>query len=65
MGGSGSNNGMIFTRGSLHDFNAWEKMGNKNWSYESVLPYFKKSENMTNPVLAVNGKFSYYYYTLF
>lgn len=61
MGGSGSHNAMVFTRGSPHDFNAWEQMGNANWSYDSVLPYFKKSEKMMNPVLAANGKFSYCY----
>ena len=57
MGGSGSHNGAVYTRGSPHDFNAWETMGNKNWSYASVLPYFRKSENMTNHALVGNGKF--------
>lgn len=57
MGGSGSHGALAYTRGSRHDFNAWETMGNSNWSYDAVLPYFKKSEQVLNPVLAANGKF--------
>ena len=59
MGGSGSHNNVGYTRGSPHDYNAWEKMGNYNWSYDSVLPYFKKSEKVTSLVLEENGKFCF------
>lgn len=45
MGGSSSINLMMYMRGSREDFNSWSKLGNPGWSYNDVLPYFKKSEN--------------------
>lgn len=45
LGGCSSNNAMIYIRGSKQDYNEWSEMGNKGWSYDEVLPYFKKSEN--------------------
>ena len=44
MGGSSSINGAYFVRGTRANFDAWGKMGNDQWSYEKVLPYFKRSE---------------------
>lgn len=44
-GGSSSVNGMVCIRGHRADYDAWEKAGNKGWSYEEVLPYFKSIEN--------------------
>lgn len=38
-------NGLTYARGHPEDFNRWANMGNKGWSYEEVLQYFKKSEN--------------------
>lgn len=38
---------MHYIRASRHDYDHWEKdLGNKGWSYESVLPYFKNLEDM-------------------
>lgn len=45
MGGSSSVNAMVYTRGNAHDYNTWSALGNVGWSYQDVLPYFKKSEH--------------------
>ena len=45
MGGSSSINGMLYVRGAPADFDGWAQMGNRGWSYDDVLPYFKKSEH--------------------
>tara|TARA_B110000263_G_scaffold203911_1_gene184024 strand:+ start:1333 stop:2943 length:1611 start_codon:yes stop_codon:yes gene_type:complete len=45
LGGSSSINGMLYVRGQPLDYDTWSQLGNRGWSYESVLPYFKKSEN--------------------
>ncbi|SEB45279.1 choline dehydrogenase [Tenacibaculum sp. MAR_2009_124] len=45
LGGCSSINAMIYIRGSKQDYNEWSELGNKGWSYQEVLPYFKKSQN--------------------
>lgn len=44
IGGSSSINGLIFIRGQHEDFNDWERMGAKGWSYNELLPYFRRYE---------------------
>jgi choline dehydrogenase len=44
LGGSSSINGMVYVRGNPLDYNTWAQYGNRGWSYESVLPYFRKAE---------------------
>lgn len=44
LGGCSSINGMLYVRGQAQDYDAWAKLGNAGWSWDEVLPYFKKSE---------------------
>ncbi|MGQ7828896.1 GMC family oxidoreductase [Altererythrobacter sp. Z27] len=52
LGGSSGMNYMAYVRGHPGDFDKWESLGADGWSYDRVLPYFKKSErfNATNAV---------------
>jgi len=45
IGGSGSINAMIYVRGNRADFDGWAAGGADGWSYDEVLPYFKRSED--------------------
>jgi choline dehydrogenase-like flavoprotein len=45
LGGSSSINGLIYIRGQAEDFNVWRQLGNAGWSFDEVLPYFRKSED--------------------
>ncbi len=43
LGGSSLLNGMIYMRGHPGDYDRWQRKGLAGWSYESVLPYFRRS----------------------
>ncbi|QLF71838.1 GMC family oxidoreductase N-terminal domain-containing protein (plasmid) [Peteryoungia desertarenae] len=45
IGGGSSINAQIYTRGNALDYDDWRQMGCKGWSYEDVLPYFRKAED--------------------
>jgi len=45
LGGSSSMNAMIYIRGRRQDYDGWAAAGATGWSYDEVLPYFKRSEN--------------------
>jgi choline dehydrogenase len=44
LGGSSSINGLVYNRGQKEDFDGWAEAGCPGWSYEEVLPYFKRNE---------------------
>jgi choline dehydrogenase len=44
LGGSSSINGMIYNRGQAADFDQWAQAGNTGWSYDDVLPHFRRTE---------------------
>ncbi|XP_049813579.1 glucose dehydrogenase [FAD, quinone]-like [Schistocerca nitens] len=44
LGGSSVLNAMMYVRGSPQDYDGWASLGNDGWSYEEVLPFFKKLE---------------------
>ena len=45
LGGSSCINGMVYIRGQREDYDHWHALGNEGWSYDEVLPYFKRSEH--------------------
>ena len=45
IGGGSSINGQAMQRGFPEDFDAWAALGNTEWAYAKVLPYFRKSEH--------------------
>jgi choline dehydrogenase-like flavoprotein len=55
LGGSSAINGLIYVRGQPLDYDTWSQYGNRGWSYESVLPYFKKSESFEGGASEVRG----------
>jgi choline dehydrogenase-like flavoprotein len=52
LGGSSSINAMLYVRGHRWDYDHWAALGNSGWSYEEVLPYFKRAEH--NEVFGAN-----------
>ncbi len=45
LGGSSSINGLVYIRGNPHDFDRWQDEGAAGWSYQDVLPYFRRAES--------------------
>ena len=45
LGGSSAINGLIYIRGQRADYDHWRQLGNAGWSFDDVLPYFKRAED--------------------
>lgn len=55
LGGSSSINGLISIRGQSADYDHWAQLGNSGWDWDSVLPYFKKSEHNSRGASGAHG----------
>jgi len=55
IGGSSSINAMIYLRGNRGDYDEWAELGCEGWSYEDVLPYFKRAEDNERGADAYHG----------
>ena len=57
IGGCSAHNGMVFVRGNRNDYERWENFGLKSWSYDKILPYFKKIETWSGGENQYRGSF--------
>ena len=55
LGGSSSINGLLYVRGQSADYDGWAQMGARGWSWDEVLPYFRKSQNQERGEDFANG----------
>jgi choline dehydrogenase len=55
LGGSSSINGMVYIRGQAEDFDHWRQLGNTGWSFDDVLPYFRRSEHQVRGADGFHG----------
>ena len=55
LGGSSSVNAMIYARGHRSDYDGWAAEGNPGWSYDEVLPHFKRAEHNERGADAFHG----------
>jgi choline dehydrogenase len=55
LGGSSSINGLVYIRGQAEDFDHWRQLGNAGWSFDDVLPYFRRAEDQTRGASDLHG----------
>ncbi len=55
LGGTSSINGMVYMRGHPADYDEWRQRGCVGWDWDSVLPYFRKSEDHATGGIAFHG----------
>jgi choline dehydrogenase len=56
IGGSSSINGLIYIRGQPEDYDHWGQLGNRGWSWDDCLPYFRKAERWEGEGSDARGK---------
>jgi choline dehydrogenase len=55
LGGCSSINAMIYMRGQRSDYDHWAALGNRGWSWDEVLPYFKRTEDYQHGADELHG----------
>src|SRR5262249_23501147 len=55
LGGSSSINGLLYIRGQPEDFDLWRQLGNAGWSFDDVLPYFRRAEDQERGADELHG----------
>jgi choline dehydrogenase len=55
LGGSSAINGLLYVRGQSQDFDVWRQLGNVGWSFQDVLPYFKRAEDQERGESELHG----------
>lgn len=55
LGGSSSINGLLYIRGQHEDFDGWRQLGCTGWSFEDVLPYFRRAEDQARGADSFHG----------
>ncbi|MCB2061595.1 MAG: GMC family oxidoreductase N-terminal domain-containing protein [Novosphingobium sp.] len=56
LGGGSAINGMVYIRGTRYDYDQWAASGCTGWSWDEVLPFFKRSEDFDGPESEWHGK---------
>jgi choline dehydrogenase len=55
LGGSSAINGLLYVRGQQQDYDHWRQLGCTGWSFEDVLPYFRRAEDQERGADALHG----------
>jgi choline dehydrogenase len=56
IGGSSSINGLIYIRGQPEDYDHWAQLGNRGWTWDDCLPFFRKAERWEGEGSVARGK---------
>ncbi|BCR95033.1 GMC family oxidoreductase [Aspergillus luchuensis] len=56
LSGTSAINGMAYTRAEDVQVDAWQTIGNEGWTWDSLFPYYRKSENLTVPTASQRAR---------